>query len=197
MKTLKFSNQKIFFTADTHYHHANIVGPSVSQWKSGYRNFQNIEMMDDTLSNNINELVAAEDILFHLGDFAWGERNVSWFRERINCKNIYLVLGNHDKEIRKKPTLQSLFTKVFEFGTEILIDEIRFVLCHYALKVWHQWAQGSIHLYGHSHGNLPPTGRSMDIGVDTNNFYPYSYLQITNEMEKISVITNTNQDEME
>jgi len=37
----------------------------------------------------------------------------------------------------------------------------------------------------------------MDIGVDTNNFYPYSYCQITNEMEKISIIINTNQDEIE
>ena len=197
MKTLKFSNQKIFFTADTHYHHTNIVGPSVSQWKKGYRDFQSIEMMDDTLTNKINEVVAAEDTLFHLGDFAWGERNVIWFRERINCKNIYLILGNHDKEIRKKPSLQSLFTKVFEFGTEIFIDETRFVLCHYALKVWHQWAQGSIHLYGHSHGNLPPTGRSMDIGVDTNNFYPYNSDNVFLKMAEIPVVIDSNVDDLE
>ncbi len=197
MKTLKFSEQRIFFTADTHYHHTNIVGPSVSQWKSGYRDFKNMEMMDDALANNINELIAAEDILFHLGDFSWGERNVIWFRERINCKNIYLILGNHDKEIRKKPSLQSLFTKVFEFGTEIFIDETRFILCHYALKVWHQWAQGSIHLYGHSHGNLPPTGRSMDIGVDTNNFYPYNSDNVLLKMAEIPVVINSNVDDLE
>ena len=197
MKTLKFSEQRIFFTADTHYHHTNIVGPSVSQWKSGYRDFKNMEMMDDALANNINELIAAEDILFHLGDFSWGERNVIWFRERINCKNIYLILGNHDKEIRKKPSLQSLFTKVFEFGTEIFIDETRFILCHYALKVWHQWAQGSIHLYGHSHGNLPPTGRSMDIGVDTNNFYPYNSDNVLLKMAEIPVVIDSNVDDLE
>jgi len=192
MQFLKFTDKKIFFTADTHYHHPNIVGPSVSTWKSGFRNFDTIEQMDDTLANNINERISEDDILFHLGDFAWGDRNVEWFRKRIICKSIYLILGNHDKEIRKRAKLQSLFTKVFEFGTEILINNTRFVLCHYALKVWHQWAQGSIHLYGHSHGNLPASGKSKDIGVDTNNFYPYSLSEIINEMEKIPLIINDN-----
>ncbi|HBX53272.1 MAG: hypothetical protein A2275_07145 [Bacteroidetes bacterium RIFOXYA12_FULL_35_11] len=134
MQTLKFTDQNIFFTADTHYHHSNIVGTSVSKWKQGYRNFETIEQMNDTLVNNINERVSENDILFHLGDFAWGDRNVEWFRNRINCKNLYIALGNHDKEIRKRAKLQSMFTKVFEFGAEILVNDIRFVLCHYAMR---------------------------------------------------------------
>ena len=197
MRSLKFSDQNIFFTADTHYHHPNIVGPSVSQWKKGFRNFDSIEQMDNTLVANINELISENDILFHLGDFAWGERNVEWFRKRINCKNIYLILGNHDKEIRKKEKLQSLFTKVFDFGTEIEINNTRFILCHYAMKVWNQWAHGSIHLYGHSHGNLPSNGRSKDIGIDTNNFYPYSHLEILREMEIIPVIIGNQHEDIE
>jgi len=178
MQALKFFDQTIFFTADTHYHHSNIVGPSISKWKNGYRNFDSIESMDETLVNHFNERVSKDDTLFHLGDFAWGDRNVEWFRSRINCQNIYLILGNHDKEIRRRAKLQSLFTKVYEFGTEILVENTRFVLCHYALRTWHGWSQGSIHLYGHSHGNLPSVGRSMDIGVDTNDFYPYRHDEI-------------------
>lgn len=197
MRTLKFTDQNIFFTADTHYHHPNIVGPSISTWKSGFRNFNTIEQMDDTLVSNLNEIVPEDAILFHLGDFAWGDRNVDWFRKRINCKTIYLILGNHDKEIRKKEKLQSLFTKVFEFGAEIFINDTRFVLCHYAMKVWNQWAKGSIHLYGHSYGNLPASGRSKDIGLDTNNFYPYSHLEIVKEMESIPVVIGDSQEELE
>ena len=30
------------------------------------------------------------------------------------------------------------------------------VLCHYAMRVWDRSHYGSWHLYGHSHGNLPP-----------------------------------------
>ena len=42
------------------------------------------------------------------------------------------------------------------------------------MRVWARSHYNSIHLYGHSHGRLDGIGKSMDIGVDTNNFYPYS-----------------------
>lgn len=46
---------------------------------------------------------------------------------------------------------------------------------HYAHRVWPKSHHGSLHLYGHSHGTLPDSGnRSMDVGVDTNKFRPYS-----------------------
>ena len=36
-------------------------------------------------------------------------------------------------------------------------------------------------LYGHSHGNLPdtPTALSMDVGVDTHDFRPWHFDEIT------------------
>ena len=39
---------------------------------------------------------------------------------------------------------------------------------HAPLRQWH--------LFGHSHGS--PVGRSMDVGVDTNNLFPYSFQTI-------------------
>ena len=42
------------------------------------------------------------------------------------------------------------------------------------MRVWNASHRGSIHLFGHSHGNLPDHGKSMDVSADTNNFYPYS-----------------------
>lgn len=68
------------------------------------------------------------------------------------------------------------------------------VLCHYPFFTWEQSHHGAWHLHGHSHGGLgrmnryqkiiksPPTtledGHSMDVGVDTNDFYPYSLSEI-------------------
>lgn len=183
---LEILDKNVFFTADTHYHHSNIAGPSISVWKEGFRDFDSVEQMDNILAFNINSLVKENDILFHLGDFAWGERNVEWFRELIYCKNIYLILGNHDKEIRRKNKLRSLFTEVYDFGTEVMINNVRFVLCHYSMRVWNgSHHNTSICLFGHSHGKLPGIGKSMDVGVDTNNFYPYSYDDIINKMKNI------------
>jgi hypothetical protein len=40
-------------------------------------------------------------------------------------------------------------------------------------------------IVGNSHGNLPGVGRQMDVGVDTNNFYPYSLDDIVTRLSKI------------
>ena len=47
-------------------------------------------------------------------------------------------------------------------------------LCHFAMRVWPRSHHGMLHCYGHSHGKLPGWGRSMDVGVDTHDFYPYN-----------------------
>jgi len=48
------------------------------------------------------------------------------------------------------------------------------------MRVWHQSGRGAWQLYGHSHGKLPPAegSPSMDAGVDTNAFRPYSLVEL-------------------
>ncbi len=56
---------------------------------------------------------------------------------------------------------------------------------HYSCRVWDKSHHGSILLYGHSHGSLSDDGsRSMDVGVDTNNLYPYHLDEILDRMLK-------------
>ena len=108
MKISLEKGQKLFFTSDTHYHHANICSATTS-WavNDGYaRPFDSLEQMNDTLVNNINEAVGENDILFHLGDWSFGGFDkIAEFRDRINCKNIHLILGNHDHHIQKNKQL--------------------------------------------------------------------------------------------
>jgi calcineurin-like phosphoesterase family protein len=53
--------------------------------------------------------VKENDILYHLGDFSFGGwMNVWRFRSQINCKNIHLILGNHDYQIKKNKFLHNL-----------------------------------------------------------------------------------------
>lgn len=59
------------------------------------------------------------------------------------------------------------------------------MLSHYAMRVWNKSHHQSIHLYGHSHGTLPGFGRSMDVGVDTNNLYPYHLDEIIDRMKNV------------
>ena len=58
-------------------------------------------------------------------------------------------------------------------------------LMHYAMRVWDRSHHGSWHLYGHSHGSLPPlVGKfSFDAGVDCWNFTPVALDTVKSEME--------------
>ena len=52
------------------------------------------------------------------------------------------------------------------------------------MKTWAKSHYNSWQLFGHSHGELKGVGKQMDIGVDTHNFYPYSFNEIKRIMSK-------------
>ncbi len=54
------------------------------------------------------------------------------------------------------------------------------VLCHYPMREWNQCKRGSWHLFGHVHGRLDhaPLGYSLDVGVDTHDFRPWTFDEI-------------------
>jgi calcineurin-like phosphoesterase family protein len=196
---IKLDIYKIFFIADTHYKHKNICR-GVSDWRdingnvpiNQTRDFETLEQMNDKIVESINSVVGEDDILFHLGDFSFGGfDNIAEFRNRIVCKNIHLILGNHDHHIeRNKGDIQRLFSSVNQYlrlsvslypGTTLYQGEYEFVLMHYPIASWHNMNDGVIHLHGHVH--LPPDkklsqGKAMDVGVDGNNLMPYSLGEI-------------------
>ena len=104
MKIVLDKGQKLFFTSDTHYSHANICSATTS-WVGAdnlTRKFKSLDQMNDTLVNNINQVVGENDILIHLGDWSFGGfESIKTFYDRLICKNIHLILGNHDKNIER------------------------------------------------------------------------------------------------
>lgn len=151
-----------WLTADLHLGHANIIGmcgrPHIS-----------VEEMDADLIKSINDSVRDDDRLYILGDFALRQRRgVRKYREQINCKNVHLVLGNHDDDVPK-----GLFASA-ERMIELTDEGRLHVLCHYPMRSWRGSNRGSFHFHGHSHGRGTPAARSLDVGVDCRNFAPIS-----------------------
>jgi len=170
----------IWFTADHHFNHVNII-------KYCNRPFKNVEEMNTVLINRWNEVVKKGDIVYHLGDFAFEDPRK--FRVRLNG-DIHLILGNHDKRITKHK-LQTLFGHVTQQYMVKSVDP-HIWLCHYKMCVWEQSHYGVWHLYGHSHGksNEKNNMLSFDVGVDTHNFYPYSYEEVKEKMLKKQEMIN-------
>lgn len=195
MKIQLKRGQKVWFTSDSHYNHGNIC-KTTSKWddKSKTRDFESLGRMNGELVDGINEVVGKDDYLFHLGDFAFGGLEaIRDFRDQINCKNVHLILGNHDYRIKEDEDLiQMEFSSVDEymfltvFDNDGLNTKRRFVLCHYPIASWNGMCHGVIHLHGHLH--LPPAFRlhhnmSMDVGVEGNNFKPISMEEVLELMQ--------------
>ena len=158
-----------FFTADTHFGHANIL-----RYCAGTRPFKDLNHMHEVLIANWNAKVGQADTVYHLGDFGFGPA-VRLARKRLNGK-IRLILGNHDKfGLEDAGIFQSIDTLKL-----VDVDGQRIVLCHYAMRTWQFQSKGAWQLYGHSHGNLPDdiVLNSCDVGVDCWNMAPVSIAQL-------------------
>lgn len=207
MKIELQKGQQLFFTSDTHYAHSNICSATTKWTESSNltREFNSLDHMNATLVNNINNMVGEDDILIHLGDWSFGGfEKVQEFRSRILCKNIHLILGNHDHHIeRNKEGVQRLFSSVSQYLrlevqrpiNKATTEKFTFVCMHYPIASWHDMNQGVIHLHGHVH--LPPhlriaEGKAMDVGVDGNGLEPISLNEVLlimkdREVKKLSL----------
>lgn len=178
---------QIWFTADHHFGHTNII-------RYCARPFGSVGEMDTALIRNWNEFVGAEDVVYHLGDFTLGDvgRLIAMV---VNLNGrIHLLPGSHDGRWLKDfhpeiPSRSGHFVKLLPPLVSLEFPErstgrypLVVVLCHYAMRVWDRAHYGAWHLYGHSHGRLPPQGRSLDVGVDCHNFYPINIDAIAERM---------------
>jgi len=171
----------LFFTADTHFGHYNII-------KYDTRPFTDSREHDETIIRNWNEIVGPKDEVYHLGDFAFKNRRpIETYIKELNGK-IHFIRGNHDDKAAWK--IRHMFESARE-AAYIRYEGYMIYLSHYACRTWRNSFHGSWHLYGHSHGKLPPLGLSMDVGIMLNNYYPFSFEQIKEFME------NRNNQELE
>ena len=169
VRRIQGEDQVIYFSADTHFSHENII-------KYCNRPFENVEQMNETMISNWNKVVKSNDDIYFLGDFGLGtEKHLLPIYNRLNGRK-FLIVGSHDRHSVKLPWSGIDNIKV------IHIEKIPITLCHYAMRTWHKSHFNSWHLYGHSHGRLQGFGKSFDVGVDAWNFTPVSFHDVKAKM---------------
>lgn len=174
----------VWFTADLHLGHRNIIEHCHRPWAT-------VEEMDEALISNWNNRVKPGDSVYVLGDIAMckPERAIEFVRRLRGQK--FLIVGNHDKSLIRKQAFVNLFAWVKDLYCVKIADpgapgaKQRIVLCHYAMRTWHQQHRGTWHLFGHSHGTLPvdPHSLSADVGVDVWAYDPIHYWMVKAHMK--------------
>lgn len=154
-----------YFTSDNHFFHSNII-------KYCNRPFRDVTHMNEAMVANWNSRVQADDEVFCLGDFAFGDKEpMQRLFDRLNGHK-HLVGGNHDQDARE------LSGWVWVRDYHELRGKDHMILFHYAPRVWNRSHHGSIALYGHSHGRMPGNSQSLDVGVDCWDYTPTTLDQI-------------------
>ena len=170
----------IWFTADSHFSHTNII-------KYCNRPFSNSQEMDDNLIKNWNSKVKKNDSVYHLGDVGLGNPiRLKHILDELNG-TIYLIKGNHEKSAMNKKCIDRFewvkdYFELNHFDNEDKKMQLM-ILFHYSLKVWNKKPHGSWQLFGHC----------MDLNTEvlTRNGWKFrKELNITDEILSLNISTN-------
>jgi calcineurin-like phosphoesterase family protein len=154
----------VWFTSDTHFGDPRVL-------RIDKRPFAGLDEHDEALVAAWTARVAADDEVWHLGDFCLARPagRAGALLGRLSGTK-HLIVGNNDGPA----TLQASGWASVRTYAEIEVDGHRLVLCHYPFRTWNNMGKGWIDLHGHSHGRLKPITRQIDVGVDAWAFAPVS-----------------------
>jgi len=162
---------KIFITSDTFFGRASII-------EQNNRPFKSVEEMDAALIENWNSVVSDEDLVYHLGNFAWTPIVTDKVLKVLNG-NIKFMLGDFDDALKE----------VIEYydGIDLLPNEIfkdykhKIVLSHWPLAEWPGKEKGIYHFHGHTTNTLKTDmtqSNRVNVCCDMWNYKPQELKQL-------------------
>lgn len=179
----------VSFSRQIHiFDHKNII-------KYCNRPFDTVEQMNQAIIDNINAVATENDVLFHLGDFCFTKRpkDAEAIVASIRPK-VVLIFGNHDRrKMLSKAGLAAVGDECYlEYEGEIIwMNHYPAIRSQYDIENNRQCPRQkaarpyTILLHGHRHAENKLEAYRMfmgkphiDVGVDANNFKPYSIDEI-------------------
>jgi len=159
---------RVYLIGDTHFDHKNII-------KYCNRPFKNVKEMNKKLLKNWNKTIGKDDLVFFLGDLAFGKRKhkVGYWLNKLNGR-IYLIQGNHDKKIPSG--IPYLKRCIIKYGD----DEFRLIHRPDEAGGWKGWI-----IHGHHHNNHPQyypfinsLNKTINVSVEMIDYKPISFASL-------------------
>lgn len=138
-KEKKNMTSSTWVVSDTHFYHENII-------KYCSRPYANAVEMNEDMIAKWNAVIGKDDIVWHLGDFAFGSKDhVKEIVSRLNGR-INLVMGNHDHH-KVSFYYESGFHRVYDHP--VLVSNF-FILSHEPVQ-WVKDGDVYANVFGHVH----------------------------------------------
>jgi calcineurin-like phosphoesterase family protein len=153
--------------------------------------------MHEKIFGNINDVVGELDTLWVVGDLTidCSPHKLVEIRNKIKCRNVHLIRGNHDLEDNDIPPYT--FSSIQDVAN-IVVNSQRIFMSHYAHVTWPKQHKGAWMIFGHSHSSLNPwidkhmpNSKMLDVGIDNafklfGEYRPFSFKDIREYMSKKS-----------
>lgn len=167
----------IYFIADTHFGHENII-------RLCERPFKSIAEMDSYMVSAWNAKVKDEDTVYILGDFAFRSQEPQRYGRACRGHKI-LIKGNHDIKNMKNNSFTSCFEAMYDM-LDIVIGNERFIMCHYPIAEWSGYYHHAWHIYGHIHNKtdipayeyMKKEPYALNAGADIIQFAPATFEEL-------------------
>ena len=153
-----------WITSDLHFGHTNIMKFCPV---SRHRFNNDLQYMNESMIREWNDCVQPDDTVYILGDIAFlPVHKAITVMNRLNGTKI-LIEGNHDQKALQSADFLRCFAEVHSY-LDINYGGHKIIMSHYPFLEWDQMHRGSLHFYGHLHGQT--TGmehfRCKDVGMD-------------------------------
>lgn len=131
----------VWFTSDIHFGHKNII-----KYCEARSHFDSVEEMNEYLVDAWNDTVRTKDIVWVLGDFAFGGKYIDTLTPKLNGDK-RLIMGNHDGYGAQR-FLNAGFTKVY--GAH---EKYKCIMTHVPVHT-SQFPRFRANIHGHTHENV-------------------------------------------
>ena len=173
-------NYNIFFTADMHFGHENMIS-FVDYNGQKIRPFSTCQECDELMIENWNSMVRPQDKIYVLGDVCFNKNLGDKIMPRLNGKKC-LIRGNHDN-------FKLSWYSLWFYDVRGCHNLENYLLTHIPVHLDSK-ARFKMNIHGHLHRNIVykneneikvPDVWYRNVCMDYNNYKPVSFEQIQHE----------------
>lgn len=162
---------KTFFIGDTHFGHKSII-----KFEAAARPFETLDAMHSQMIKAWNSVVSKGDRVIHVGDFAFGTKNIEFAYQLNGLK--YLIMGNHDAGnsaayLRYFHKLLGCMEYEGNIITHIPVHESQF-------------ERYKTNIHGHLHSKNLADLRYINVSAEQLNLTPISYEELKIKHKNLS-----------
>ena len=169
-------DMNIWFTADHHFHHSNII-------QLCNRPFKFVEDMHYVMIQNHNKRVAKDDVVFFLGDVSLSKKShqIENFISQMNGTKI-LILGNHDS--LKWHTYEKIGFHSVHSWYFLKYGPYTYNMIHDPNKIGNKPGKYWVHGHTHMEQDLKIiNGRMLfNVGVEVRDYQPVHIDELANRI---------------